>query len=301
MSEVKHCGTVAELIDPENCYDVDGVNFQKSIVKKEQLDSALSLKPRDDDIFICTYPKSGTTWLQYIVWAVLNIPNDLRSLKVPTLGEMKRTLHRFIDLNGAEGIEDMPTPRVLVTHLPYHLVPKNPKCKYFYVIRDPKDAVVSFWFMLQKVYGLNADQKEAFIDAFIDDKLLYGAYHKNVKSWFEHRNDPNVLVLFYEEMLLHPGREIKRIAKFLSDDKNDYQRLIESDSELLQEIMKVTSFGNLRENHVKSRQDEDRKMDEFFRKGVRGDHSSNMRPDQVEKINHMIISKLGEPFVTLYI
>ena len=33
-------------------------------------DAAMRFKANKDDIFICSYVKSGTTWLQQIVWLI---------------------------------------------------------------------------------------------------------------------------------------------------------------------------------------------------------------------------------------
>jgi len=35
-------------------------------------DSAQRYKPRPGDAFVSTYPKSGTTWMQYIVYLLLH-------------------------------------------------------------------------------------------------------------------------------------------------------------------------------------------------------------------------------------
>ncbi|RWR99820.1 Sulfotransferase 1C2-like protein, partial [Leptotrombidium deliense] len=44
---------------------IDGFNFPP-MFEEESLKSARSYKAKDDDLFVSTYPKCGTTWLQQI-------------------------------------------------------------------------------------------------------------------------------------------------------------------------------------------------------------------------------------------
>ena len=54
--------------------------------KPENIIAALELKVRDGDIFVATFPKCGTFWTQYIVWAIMHptgplpIPSELEDL-----------------------------------------------------------------------------------------------------------------------------------------------------------------------------------------------------------------------------
>ncbi|KAL3199785.1 hypothetical protein MRX96_013450 [Rhipicephalus microplus] len=55
----------------DNCYKkVAGVRIPK-IFNDENFRSAVNYVPRDGDLFIVTYPKCGTSWMQYIVCSIL--------------------------------------------------------------------------------------------------------------------------------------------------------------------------------------------------------------------------------------
>ena len=83
---------------------------------------------RKDDIWIATYPKSGTTWVQEIVYCILNGWNYDRE-KTGKLDE-RIPFFEFI-YPGLKAIEKMNSPRVIKTHLPIQYLPNEieKKCK----------------------------------------------------------------------------------------------------------------------------------------------------------------------------
>ena len=287
-----------DLLNCPKAAIVDGIKLPPNFVTQEEIEKSLQLVPRDDDILIVSYPKSGTTWLQAIVWNVLNC--DHPEIPQPTFGQLKKDHHRFIDLNGIDGIENLPKPRVLVTHLPFEIVPKNPRCKYLYVIRDPKDAVVSYFFMLKGIYQYPESDIKDCIDNFIVGNQIYGDYFRNVKSWWPHRNDPNVLLLFYEQMIQDPGKEIMRVAGFVSrDSSKDYESIIQSTTGLLEQIIDRTAFKSMKE-HDETSKEKLPFIVNFFRKGIIGDWKNYMTEEQAAAINDRIRNELGEPFTTIF-
>ncbi|KAM7289832.1 BTB/POZ domain-containing protein 2 [Ixodes scapularis] len=78
---------------------MDGVLLPSNAFNVDNLTDALRYKPLPRDIFIATYPKAGTTWTQYIVWALLNLDNNEEPL--PSLKRINYDLMPFLEFRQA--------------------------------------------------------------------------------------------------------------------------------------------------------------------------------------------------------
>ncbi|XP_076334989.1 sulfotransferase ssu-1-like [Tachypleus tridentatus] len=127
-------------------HTVEGLPFPVSFFTPENVRSAISYKARPEDIFIVTYPKCGTTWMQYTVWEIIN-----EGAPLPSFRDMNMKYTPFLELTGGEVVETMKPPRLLKVHLPYHLTPHHPDAKYILVARNPFDCCVSFYHHTKKI------------------------------------------------------------------------------------------------------------------------------------------------------
>lgn len=168
--------------------------------------------PREDDIFIATYPKSGTTWVQQIC-------HGLRTGGDMHFDEITCVVPWNIDaLDCGQRMSDEHTanPRCFKTHDTYEEVPKGGK--YIVVVRDPRDVLVSFHAFLcdwaqtdAKDFPL-ADFAEVL---FIGKGAGAGKYWSHLAGWLEHMNDPNVLFLFFEDLKTRHAQCVRLIADFM--------------------------------------------------------------------------------------
>lgn len=311
-----HFKSVTEVINHPDRIIIDGrVKFPVRMVTQEQVDAVLNMVVDPSDIFIASYPKCGTTWTQAIVWWIINVQKILSNggkidtLVPPTLENLKGSHHRFVDLFGVNDLDKIPKPRVLVTHLPFDLVPKsspgdqkmNQRAKYIHVIRDPKDAVISFFYMIKGMYNVPDSDIGAFIDHFINGNTLYCDYFDTVRSYWDQRNDPNMLVLFYENILIDPRKEIIRIAEFLSDGNVNYDIILKSSPSIVDKIISETSFKSMKDSHDRSINEGNESLVNFYRKGMKGDYGSSMSIEQINAINDRIKNELDDIFVEMYV
>jgi hypothetical protein len=165
----------------------------------------LDFVPRPDDLFIVTYPRSGTTWMQMILYQLATDGSlDFDHIyQVCPYFEVSRGMS-----NGFAGV---PEPRTFKSHLAYRHIPKG--CKYLYVARNGKDVAVSYFHFSRSHLGFRGTFDE-FFDLFMRGKVEAGSWFAHVKGWWAHRNDPNVLFLRYEDLLDDLQRCLHRIIAF---------------------------------------------------------------------------------------
>ncbi len=182
-------------------------------VRREQIVSALSdFHPSTDDICICSFPKSGSTWLQQIchalrVAAEAHEESDIGE-EIPFLDLVWLT-RQDLSFRGA------PPPRLFKSHLPWEDVPKG--MRYVYCIRDPLDVVVSYYnfqngdLFETDTIGIN----EYAAHCFLENPGVWGTYWSHVRGWWKIRHRPDVLFLSYESLTRDLMGLIRRIARFM--------------------------------------------------------------------------------------
>nr|XP_008538570.1 PREDICTED: sulfotransferase 1C2-like [Equus przewalskii]XP_008538571.1 PREDICTED: sulfotransferase 1C2-like [Equus przewalskii] len=104
--------------------EVGGILLQAATVDNWSEIQHFEAKP--DDLLICTYPKSGTTWIQEIV-DMIEQNGDVAKCQRAIIQHR----HPFIEWarppqpSGVEKANTMPSPRTLRTHLPTQLLPPS--------------------------------------------------------------------------------------------------------------------------------------------------------------------------------
>ncbi|CAF3151896.1 unnamed protein product [Rotaria sp. Silwood2] len=178
----------------DSCIVVDGINwfYYWDI---ETLRFGLNYQARSDDLFIVTYPKSGTTWMKTIVYTLLTNgqPFDL---------DNKDFFERFpyLELDDEQAIITMRRPGALRSHLPMNRIPYNSQAKYICVIRNPKDVCVSYYAFYNTWGGVHRLNFNEFFERFIQGRLPFNDYFECLQLTWERRNDANALLVSYEEM-----------------------------------------------------------------------------------------------------
>src|SRR5271170_6587185 len=161
-----------------------------------------------DDTFLVSYPKSGNTWVRFLL-ANLIYPNQ-------TVGFAN--INRLLPAPGVSSkrfLRNLPRPRILKSHEPFDVRFR----KVIYLVRDPRDVAVSeYHFDLKKRYIAAGMTLDEFIKRFVaGETSSYGSWWEHAASWIAARHaNPSFLLVRYEDLLSDPIGETGKIAEFLS-------------------------------------------------------------------------------------
>lgn len=174
------------------------------------LSERAAFQPRSDDVFISSYPRSGTTWLQLLVKLVLYGGGiDFRHINdVVPWYERSLALGR----KSAQDFNALSSPRAFKSHLPYAWLPE--KGRLIYVRRNAEDVLLSYYGLYCSHLGYREDL-DAFTERFVRGRVQYGSWYEHVAHWEKHRKSPRVLWLDYEHMRSSPRAALEQVGAFL--------------------------------------------------------------------------------------
>jgi hypothetical protein len=166
--------------------------------------------PRGDDVYVASYPRSGTTWVQVIAHLLVSGADDLEFAHISDVSPWwERSLAHGSD--AARRFAAMRGPRLFKTHLHRRWLPAG--ARTIYVQRDPGDVAVSYYHLYRDYLGFDGDLG-AFIDRLIAGEVQYGRWSDHVASWSASPS-PGLLRVSYEELRRDPEEPIAAIAGLL--------------------------------------------------------------------------------------
>lgn len=274
------------------------VVYPRAYTNPELLKRCENFQFLPDDILVATYPRSGTTLTQEIVWQIVNHETVQKNEKYG------QTFDRFpcleFDLrviadqltkpvpNGIDNLSSQASNRLIKTHLPFRFIRHqyekvNPRT--IVVIRNPKDNVVSCYNFYKGVKFLQ--EKITFSDylhAYMTSHSIVGEYFDTNLGYWSLRDRENILFLRYEDIVHQPVQEVRKVSLFLGYSLSD---------EKLATIVHNTSFRVMSKNESINRTLLSGKH-KFCRKGKVGDWKDWLTVSQNETMNAWISNKLEE-------
>jgi hypothetical protein len=185
-----------------------------------------------DDTFLVSYPRSGNVWVRFLVANLLHPGLEVRFSNIERLvPDTSNQSHRALNRT--------PRPRFIKSHHYFD----HRYGKIVYIVRDPRDIVLSYYHFQRKYQQIAGDLPlERYVDPFIAGKIGsegWGSWRENVGSWVATRgSDPNFLLLRYEDLIADTIGGMASLARFLG---------IEANEPRLRKVIDLSSADNMRQ------------------------------------------------------
>lgn len=176
----------------------------------------LAIDVLPSDVFVNTYPKAGTTWIQQIV-------HQLRSGGSMEFGEICEVVP-WLELAHDMGVDPLDQggyrPRVFKTHLSWERIPKG--ARYIYAVRHPAATLRSFYAFFEGwLFEPGSISVADFAREWFMEGTGSGNYWDFIVDWWPQLARSEVLALTYEAMVADPEGAVERIADFMGVDDTD--------------------------------------------------------------------------------
>ncbi|XP_035566297.1 amine sulfotransferase-like [Canis lupus baileyi] len=258
-----------------------GYYFYRKGIDIDFIENLDNFEIREDDVFIITYPKSGTVWLQQLLSLIYFEEHRRGTGKLQTVDQVPFFEYNFRQLDFGK----RPSPRLFSTHLPYNLVPsglKNKKGKIIYIYRNPKDVLSSYFHFGTNVILQVTSTFERFMEQFLEGRVIGSLWFDHIKGWYEHKSLFNIQFMMYEEINKDLRGSVLKICKFLGKELSE---------ENIDAVMTKATFENMKydplanyDDIIKTAYGKNVKG-HFLRKGTIGDWKNHMTVEQNERFD----------------
>ena len=241
----------------------------------------------EPDIYVVSYPKCGSTWVKAALRRYLEL-----------------TGHQ-IDSNKNPNIINLPKGKTLkFTHDMGHWVPAPVRTdllkfntskyrgkKICFLVRDPRDILVSSWYHLKYREKIFTGELTKFIRDHNSGIYKIAAF---MNMWLQHIDlAREYYILTYESLRINPDSKFNELFNFIG---------LKIDTNIFNLAIKETSFEKMKKIEKKGVSSEpwrnvgDRKTEKSMktRKGKIGSYKEELCSNDIEFLNNIIISTLSK-------
>jgi hypothetical protein len=249
---------------------------------------------KNTDIFIVSYPKAGRTWHRFLVGnyitRMLELPITKAQKTAKLTGQMPGGTTRY-NHDAANCIDAIPSEHPIVA---------TPELwsgkKVIFIVRDPRDMIVSCWFHCHFREGSYGGTMREFIRSpYCGIEKILVAHNR----WWTNRNRASeFMVISYEKMSEDLGTVLHDTLLFMSNGPIDEARISESVAAASFENMRDIESEGLIQHHSLRLPSPDPRARKI-REGKIGGFRNHLCDQDIAYIE-CSIERIGDPFTDYY-
>ena len=249
---------------------------------------------RGTQCYILSYPKCGRTWLRLLIGKVLceqfNLPESqmIDTFRLTAVAPVLLThfSHDYSSIKAA---------------FPYNYLPRNKieyqNCKVLFLIRDPRDVLVSSYFQATK----RVNQFQGTLAEFVrDDRFGIKKIVAYYNIWYENQNRPRAFQLLrYEELHRDPAGALHSVLRFMELDETDEAMVATAVAfASFSNMKKMESSGHFQDDKMQPAARED--ADSYkVRRGKIGGYTDHLSSEDLDYIQHTVRT-MSCPYIEKY-
>jgi len=230
-------------------------------------------------MYVVGYPKSGNTWLCFLLAYCLNAEYD--DIDAPGIHPTKAEQRRYVKGGLAHTSYQNQVGKILKTH---QLKQKFSTEPLVYLVRDGRDVMVSYYFFKNNyLYARNSSSVKKYL------LQIRNLINSNFQTTAEYQDFSNFLRQYSDEWvnhtslyLQHPPTAVIRYEDLKTAPEATLNKLFEKlevqvTSDIIQQALAIFDFQRLSQ-----RQEGEEDPSSFFRKGIVGDWQNHFSPEDLQ-------------------